>query len=77
MLHEQRLPARYVDKEKLGRFWETNDDFKGKGCGIVDKIQDSLIIRVPRDMTLAEIASVYYDKHILDSLADEAEDSFF
>lgn len=36
MLHEQKLPARYVDKEKLGRFWETNDDFKGKGCGVVD-----------------------------------------
>jgi len=36
MLHEQKLPTRYVDKEKLDRFWETNDDFKGKGCGIVD-----------------------------------------
>ena len=34
-LHEQKLTARYIDKEKLDRLWQTNDDFKGKGCSIV------------------------------------------
>lgn len=35
MLSQQTLPAKYVDKEKLARFWETNSDFAGKGCYIV------------------------------------------
>jgi len=35
MLGRQTLPAIYVDKEKLARFWQTNSDFAGKGCHIV------------------------------------------
>ena len=30
----QILPQRYIDKEKLFKFWRTSDDFKGKPCGM-------------------------------------------
>ena len=35
MAVQQTLPRRYIDREKLAGFWRTNDDFKGKPCGII------------------------------------------
>lgn len=32
----QELPTRYIDKEKLAKFWRTHPDFKGKSCAIID-----------------------------------------
>lgn len=32
----QELPTRYIDKEKLVKFWRTHPDFRGKSCAIVD-----------------------------------------
>lgn len=33
-MHDQVLPVRYIDKEKLGNFWRSHDDFKDKLCVI-------------------------------------------
>jgi hypothetical protein len=35
MAVQQTLPRRYIDREKLANFWRTNDNFKGKPCGII------------------------------------------
>ena len=32
MAIKQALSKRYIDKEKLGKFWRTHPDFKGQPC---------------------------------------------
>jgi len=32
----QDLILRYIDKEKLAKFWNTHPDFKGQGCRITE-----------------------------------------
>lgn len=32
MAVQQELSKRYIDKEKLGKFWRTHPDFQGQPC---------------------------------------------
>lgn len=72
-MHDQVLPVRYIDKEKLGNFWRSHDDFKDKLCVIKATTDESYVVSVPRDMTSDEIQSVYYDKEILDKMSEDAD----
>lgn len=72
MVVQQVLPRRYIDRQKLATFWRSHPDFAGKTCALQVK-DDSYVVEVPREMTVTEIQSVYYDKEILARLEAEAD----